>query len=945
MKGSLLKKLYVALFLSGAASLVYQIIWQRLLELHFGSTTQSLVIILSVFFSGLGLGSILVGRLLDGGRVLSFALPAQYIQNRLKLFSVIEISIAAFGLISVFLIRIVGGLDSFVYGISPILYAMYSVISIFLILIVPTLLMGASLIVVVSALSNSYLSASINFSRVYAVNTIGAVFGVWIAGFWLISYFGMYPALFFAVALNIFTALLARYIYINNREEDKNVKRSVTDNSLKSTKYVLYAVFISGFMSLGLEVIWTRLVVSIVGSSTYSYSIILISILTGVAFGSLASKYVFKNVKKPYKGLVISYLMLSLASLLSIYLIKYLSGASLEILSIAEGRFTIFITSTTVVLIAILFVPTFLMGLCLPAAFRLVHKDDRVATGIGLVYGFNTLGSVFGPLITYYVFISLFGIQTSAIILSLLAVLSGIFIYIADDKSKAKIKKHYYKSAAVIITTIVLLSFNISLENRNNINTNVFANAGRYLINFQQNRDTFSFINDTYETIYYKEGLTSNIGVTEKTSGTYSRTLLINGKADASTSNDMLTQVTLGHLPAALNTKADDVLVIGLGSGVTAGSLSTYDYNSLDIIEIESAVVEAAGFFGDYNNNVTENDNVNIIVDDARGHLRLTDKKYDIITAEPTNPWIAGVSTLFTVEQFNLYKSHLKENGIVMQWVHTYGMSPADIKSVIATLNRVFPHITVWGTPDGADLFLVGSDKKQQYNLDSFSEHIASNEGAISELISVGVDSPLALASLYISETSQIQELTKDANINSDMSPFLEYNAPKSFQKYSGQEILKELYGKRAPLSSIFSYDSILNSTVSDYEAAMIAYTSALDYRNAGNAAKAIDIFYEISAKAPTLSFIRYDIAKILAVDATIKAGDEDYDGAIKQGELAAEFYPKFIENHVNLGKWYLQTGDSKLAILHLEFAVKYNPKDQEAASLLKTAVASVTTQ
>ena len=256
--------------------------------------------------------------------------------------------------------------------------------------------------------------------------------------------------------------------------------------------------------------------------------------------------------------------------------------------------------------------------------------------------------------------------------------------------------------------------------------------------------------------------------------------MTIDGKADAGTGEDIGTQLILGHLPLLLHPNPEDVLVIGLGSGITLGAVEQHpEVKTIDAVEIEPAVVEAARYFNKYNNRALEDPRLNLIVGDARNYTLLSDKKYDVITAEPSNPWVAGSANLFTKEQLELYKKRLKPGGIVFQWAHIYRLSPEDVKTIMATFQEVFPHTTVWQSFFGRDIFLIGSPEPLKIDFAAFQEKMARKK-IKKDLARVHLDNSFLLLSYSVLDEKGAKDYSKGGQIHTDNHPVLEFQAPKA---------------------------------------------------------------------------------------------------------------------------------------------------------------------
>src|SRR6187200_1258945 len=237
--------------------------------------------------------------------------------------------------------------------------------------------------------------------------------------------------------------------------------------------------------------------------------------------------------------------------------------------------------------------------------------------------------------------------------------------------------------------------------------------------------------------LYYQEGASATVSVKRLTGTT---TLAVDGKTDASNRGDMLTQKLIAHLPLLLHRNPKDVFIIGLGSGMTAGAALTHPITRADVIEISPEVVKASEFFKTENRNALADPRTNLIVGDGRSHLALSQRQYDVIVSEPSNPWIAGVSSLFTREFFASARTRLAPGGIICQWANAYNISESDLKSIVATFTSVFPNGTVW-LVGGDDVLMLASLEPIDGSLARLAANMKQPDVA-ADLASVGIVDP-----------------------------------------------------------------------------------------------------------------------------------------------------------------------------------------------------------
>jgi spermidine synthase len=278
------------------------------------------------------------------------------------------------------------------------------------------------------------------------------------------------------------------------------------------------------------------------------------------------------------------------------------------------------------------------------------------------------------------------------------------------------------------------------------------------------------------EFLYYKEGIDGIVCVEQTET---ERILVINGKHDASSQTDLPTQVLLGQIPMLMHPDPQDVLVIGLGSGITVGSTAVHDSATrIDVLEISPEVVAASEFFAASNGDVLSDPRVNLIVADARNYILSESKTYDVITSEPSNPWISGISNLFTQDFFELARARLAPGGVMAQWLETYNMSSEDVRIVFRTFQSVFPHMSAW-MPMLGDLILIGTEKPHTIDYTRIAA-AAAHPRIRADLRRIEMDDPSRLLSAFLMGSEQLAAYAEGSPRNTDSRPRIEFNAPRN---------------------------------------------------------------------------------------------------------------------------------------------------------------------
>jgi len=303
-----------------------------------------------------------------------------------------------------------------------------------------------------------------------------------------------------------------------------------------------------------------------------------------------------------------------------------------------------------------------------------------------------------------------------------------------------------------------------------------------------------TYVVDQYDLLYYAEGVSSVVTVARNRE-TGNLWLANNGKVEASTTVDMPTQVLVSLLPFPYVEQPKEILVIGLASGITAGSVTVIDeVERIDIVELEPAIEPAARFFDEQNHAVLDDPRTNLIFNDARNHLLLSDEaSYDIVISEPSNPWISGVSNLFTHEFLQMGRTRLKPGGVWSQWVQMYGMAPDDLRALVRTFADVYPHVSLYMTVEHGDLVLIGSDAPLEPRVDVIERAIQRWPGMKAELAMVDLDDPLTLLSTWQMDRDQLLVFAGEGSLNTDDNMRIEYSAPLNLHRPTSDDNVEAL--------------------------------------------------------------------------------------------------------------------------------------------------------
>lgn len=452
---------------------------------------------------------------------------------------------------------------------------------------------------------------------------------------------------------------------------------------MKLKKIILIAFVFSGMAALVYEVVWTRPLQFVLGSTTYTVSIIFAAFMGGLALGSwIMSKFVdrIKNLPSLY---ALIQLGIGLYGILLLIIFNLLSHTYRTIYP-THQNFYLFQFTQFLLLFAILLVPTTLMGATWPIVAKF-YTNQKVGKGIGEIYSANNLGAIVGSFAAGFLLIPILGIKSTIIFAGIINIFIASLILFISFKSFAK--------KLIPITFVLFLV--LAYVGNYNIKELYSGSVYRAKLSREELEGT--------KILFYKEGLHATVNVVERGK---LLALLINGKGQGSTGiTDVRVNFLLAYLPLLINPESKASLVIGLGTGTTSGQLA--QFTDVTTVEIEPAVLETNKYFWFMNLDVLENPNHKLIIADARNYLLRSKEKYDIIASEPSDPWQSFSTALYSKEFLESIKEHLNKNGLYVQWVPIYTMSPEDFKSFYRTFNSVFPYVGAFTNVNEDEEFLV----------------------------------------------------------------------------------------------------------------------------------------------------------------------------------------------------------------------------------------------
>ncbi len=794
--------LVVLLFLiSGATGLVYEVAWGKYLSLFFGSTAAAHTVVLAAFMGGLALGNRFFGALADRS------------ERRLALYGVLEFGVALWCVLFPLLVSILSWLylslaSADTGALSNLaLKVLLSVAGI----LPPAALMGGTLPVLTRYFARQVGTVGRTVALLYFVNSAGAAAGCLVAGFVLIGRLGLDGTMVATALVN--AAIGGVCVWLGRHRETADAP--ATDDSTGESrlpagrtyaagaqKAVLALVFVSGCVSMLYELVWIRLLALVMGSSTYSFSIMLFTFIAGIALGALIVSLLSNRIREPLRWFALAELgvCVSLAAMIPFYeRLPYWFNVLAAALERKEDLFPLYLFLKTAISFALMVLPTVLIGMTLPLASAVVSSRLAVlGKSVGNVFSVNTLGNVVGTVVSGFVLIPAFGLQWGMETGILLSGLIGAMALGVSQRARARL---IWCGAAAATALVVL----VLLKTASPRWSTMVLNAGVYRMR-EAAADSYRAFKERLRSetvLFHHDGPDMSVAAGHAPGGPKHLWLNVNGKTDASTDSDMGTQLLLAHIPLLLKPDAREVFVVGLGSGITVGAALRHPVERCDVAEISDAVVDASHVFDDVNGEPLDDPRTHLHVADAKEFLLLQDRDYDVIISEPSNPWIAGIGNLFSREFFSEVAAHLEPGGLFAQWIHVYEMDDSTLAIALNTLASVFPDVSVWH-PQGSDIVLTASKEPLQPPVERIDSLMRARGVAMqlsNRLVRRKITSALSLLSLQVMDSHAFRQRYPGAPpYNTDRRPLLEYRAPCAFFTGERASIL-ELDRRRRPLA------------------------------------------------------------------------------------------------------------------------------------------------
>ncbi|MHC4395602.1 MAG: fused MFS/spermidine synthase [Planctomycetota bacterium] len=748
-------------FCSGLCSLIDEVVWVRLLKLTLGNTVYASSIVVSMFMGGLALGALIMARFADR------------VKRRLRLYAILEVCATVSALSLPFLLRaadVVYRWFYLKYQPSPAALMFVQVIVSACILLAPAMVMGSTL-----PLLGRYVTALQDrvgrlVGRLYALNTLGAALGCFLAGFVLIRLTGVMGALYIAAGINLLVAFGGWMLSRSYDPADEPAAKAVppvqpavgTEKTrLAAGSLLPLAFFFSGLISIGYEIIWMRSIVFLLGGFTFVFSAVLTVYLVGNVVGAWIGSRLSSRLKHPAAGFGVSLTCLGILGIFYIPLLgmwlKTAPHIPFPFFNEWSKSVDFFWTILPLYHCVVLFLlPAIAMGIGFPLALQAwSNRRHKVGQTTGTVYAANTIGAVLGGIVAGFVLIPSIGAQLSITVLGLVAIWLGMVMVQVFVPGLQITQRAGYAIIAVAFTFFAVQTPSDLFVK------NVVSTSGQ---------------SGTRAILAVREGITTTVSVKRNERGSLE---LVSGRVAIAGDGILRSaQTTLGHLGPFLNHNAADVLSIGFGGGETTACLATHEFERIDCVEIAPELVEVAlKYFAHINLGEQLSEKVNMIYMDGKNYLHLTPQKYDIIVSGADIPSYSGSAPMFAREHFQNGLKHLKPGGIFMTKLHIGSIPRSSFDSILGTFMEVFPYVTIWFpvTKPYSFFYIIGSSQQQLFSPKHIEDELGK-EGVRKSAEYLSFNNSLDVLSGYIGDKNDIRRYLKDFYINSDYTPYVELN-------------------------------------------------------------------------------------------------------------------------------------------------------------------------
>ena len=967
-------KISMLLFGSGCCALLYQLAWLRLLRLIFGSSTAASGVVLGIFMGGLGLGAWWWGKRIDASH------------NPLLVYGYLELGVSVFALFSYPLI----GLLQWGYvalGGSAVLGSVggsfFRLLFSALLLGLPTFLMGGTLPAAVRAVENAHDTSRRLLGLVYGANTLGAVSGAFLGNFLAIEILGIRGTLLCSALLNTLIFVIARKIALQQAapEAEKNAEtpedpeatpasaqdiktaesnesgvkehvfssaqekeaseeevsplpqRDRTNQRVAPLALLLTASLIVGFAFLLMELVWYRMLTPLLGGSSYSFGVILMVALLGIGVGGLFYSFGSRKQRPTLYTFALTCALEAFFLILPYALGDQMALWAGYIIALGDAGFWVQVMSWTIIAMIVVFPVAAISGYQFPLLVSLLGAGrEQIGQEVGLVYAFNTVGSIMGSLLgglLLFPILSAPGIWRTLVFLLLLLAVTCLALALRNQLK--------WQQGVLTLCIFLCAGGMCFSEGPSSFWRHRAIGLGYDSVApGTQGNALIAKIRDSKRSIAWEaEGVESSVALRDKLGYSF----IINGKNDGHCRIDAPTQVMFGLMGAMLHPNPKRVLVIGLGSGSTAGWLASIpSVKRVDVVELEPAIMEVARRCASVNRNVLSNPKVRVIFGDARETLMSTPDMYDLVVSEPSNPFRAGISSLFSQDFYRAVAKRLRPNGILVQWLQNYKISAEIVRMTFSTLRSVFPHLELWCSHLLYDYIFIASKAQLKHHIPTIRTRTQQEPYRTAMQYAWGVQGAEGFYSGFVLSSrfsDSLWQAWKD-EINTDDFPMLEFAFSKSsvksikvktnslrklaknrgffYPRLTGGTLNWQLVGHNRHVRSIAENVTLGLDTEKreNYRKKLI-----IRHYNQGNLQRAAQLWHAQKDKPIGITDLVM-AAELMSLKAPKQA--LPYIQKLKSSRI--------VEYHIMLAHWHLRLGRGDDSIRHLHKAFQLAQKD-----------------
>ncbi len=912
---------FVLFFVSGACGLIYEVVWSRMMMLIFGRSTLAVGTVLAAFMFGLALGSYALGKYSDRSR------------TPLRLYALYEIGVSVTALIMSFLLLRITPVYVWVhemFGEYPLAFTVIRFALAFALLIVPTFLMGATLPILSRVIVKRLSWVGQELGLLYAINTLGAVAGSLMAGFYLIGHLGLHGAINVAVIGNMTVGVIAWIASTRPGLSSVPVSASPSSSSppptseVKSSdttsrqtyQLVLWAFALSGLASFAYEIFWTRSLVFLLGSTTYAFTLMLTAFLLGIAFGGYGIRFFPGATKHPLRLFAAIEILIGVLSAIALPLLFFLlrSEAVHSFIVNFSNKLELLAVSDFVIALSVMLLPATLIGATLPLMGRIFISDlQSTGTTVGKIYAVNTLGNVVGALLPGLLIMPIMGIQKGLLLIAALNVGLGILLVLSRWK-------HVVAAVVTALSLFLVVAFTLA-------HTPI---SFQFPSEYEKPRD---------EVLFYSEGglVTTKVWISADTGH---KLISVDGINIGGTSDSDYKQQVLAHLPKLLLKSYRSELTIGLGSGILMGESARHaSLKKIVGVEISHGVVAGARYFSEENFNILNDSRAAIIVDDIVDFLETASDRYDIISAdEKTTGKYASNAFSYSKEYYTLLKRRLAPGGLVIQWVPT-DLPPSQYALAVRTFLDSFPHVQLWYFPPVeiftmTNTFLVGSNEPIDLDLPKMERSLKSDPEAFQGIRKYGLTTAEAVLAHFVGNEEALRRFIPQGPINSFEEPYYEFYSPRDYavppdnRTFTNHKLLMSM---RGPDPIKFVRMNLSSSDANRLTAALHAEELFFKGHEAQlqglPPAEAIQYYNRAIDAAPWNRNLRNEVCSYLTREYRLHYFQGEYPEATALIRRAAEIYPESSSVHAGYGVMLWKMNQTNLAVEELQQALVLSPR------------------